>query len=597
VKRIGLLALSLILSAQLFAGDTTTAMNFVPTVSAPADDGTENEFGETIGYLDATISTSDFKVDNFWEKFRDDGNGAAQSTYDTVQKVGTFKLLTQSTFGCAKSGLPEEGCSGQKPFLINQSVLTNESLKVDIDGKPFIDADGNKIGNIYRIPFNDEADFYDENGSMNIDAFYALNVKRAGEHYDGGGEPEDPEAKRFWQRLVDMFKDYYSYDISTSGDALDSDEGHLMTRYIANIDDGLDEPHKIDKTKSTEVNKNLSANQMRLIEDNEISLLTYNQSLLETNDGCKGFLLSYDPDSFRCKMMRRLGTASWMPFWNSDTSYDIKTTSVVKDTEATLLKLAGELDKTNYITDTNKGENNSFLKELIKPMTHMMSGMFRFWFGTKPKVAESVTAVYTFKNPMSLDFITTVAGATADGFAHFKLLALESTYGTEITECTLKYKNPSFLPAFMIKEKQATFFADIDAGDTSINLISGAGWAKNDYPALESSLTYEKKYFGFSSYYEWTVTKDAVFNWCRRHSGDGKDGLFTRIFKSFFTWINPTTTDTYEGQLDELFDDNSAYVEEYKEKVHRGLILKLQEEKIELGQAGTTTTYKLMNVN
>ena len=130
MKKIGFIILGLLLSTQIYAQKTTTITTFkdVSHSGVPIG-GVENEYGETELYKEATISTQNFKVDNFWDKFSDSKNGT--STYTQVSKMGLFKLTVEGSFACAKAGLVEDGCSGQKPFLLNQKWYENTDITKD----------------------------------------------------------------------------------------------------------------------------------------------------------------------------------------------------------------------------------------------------------------------------------------------------------------------------------------------------------------------------------------------------------------------------------------------------------------------------------
>jgi len=264
MRKIGLILLSLFISLQLHAVSTTTTTTF-KDVSYNGVTSKENEFGEKILYKEATIETKNFKVSHFWDKFSDSKNG--QSVYNQVSRIGTFELSVKSSFACAKAGLAQEGCSGQKPFLLNDATLNNSDMKKTADGSAL------PVGE-YRIPFDDAANY----SPSNVDAFYALDVDRNENFYKEPDTPPPPGKKSFFGYIVDLFKNYFSKDTRVFGDPLTPEAAAHRDRYIANIVYGHDEDHRlkqaVDGSSATAVDTNLPA------ANNPVSLLDYESLLI-----------------------------------------------------------------------------------------------------------------------------------------------------------------------------------------------------------------------------------------------------------------------------------------------------------------------------
>ena len=65
-------------------------------------------------------------------------------------------------------------------------------------------------------------------------------------------------------------------------------------------------------------------------------------------------------------------------------------------------------------------------------------------------------------------------------------------------------------------------------------------------------------------------------------------------------FLGPKIYNTYEAQVDQITNEHGWKILEYKEKVHKGLILHLKEvdsNDIQVGTAGTTTSYKIKHIS
>ena len=574
MKKLGLIVLGLLISLQVSASTTTTTTTF-KDVSYNGVSSKENEFGEKVLYKEATIETKNFKVKNFWDKFSDSKNG--ESVYNQVSKIGIFELNVKSSFACVKGNLDSKGCSGQKPFLLNDGTLNNLDMQKTADGSALPAGE-------YRIPFDDAANY----AVGNDDAFYALDVDRNENFYKEPSTPPPPGKKSFFGYIIDLFKNHFSKDTRVFGDPLTPEESAHRDRYIANIVYGHDEDHRL--KQAVEGASATAIDTMVPAANEPVSLLDYESQLLSETTGCKGFILSFSPSSLRCRMMTGFGISNWMPFFNSEATYEVESKSVMADTENTLLALAGDLNNKDYIKKTaDEVKRNGFLSQIFKPMTFMFSSMTRFWFGSRaPKTVEALVAEFKFDKYLPLTFAFT-DGNQVTGFKHFALMGVESVYGTEVESCKVKDTRGFFGWA-----SSTRVFKEGIASDTSFDLEDGFfgsfRYDESDYDQLD--IRSERVWFSHHDFAHVSTTD--WLNWCKRNQGKRGKGIFGRFFASFGRmFANPAT---YDDQLDNLLAEENYSVVEYKEKVHRGLILHLKEVELNLGTAGTSTTYKLLNV-
>ena len=589
MKKIGLILLSLMLSIQVYAQQTETNTTFEDiSYNGTPIGGVENEYGEIELYKEATIRTRNFKVDNFWDKFKSEAN--AQSIYTNVTKLGTFKLTIEASFACKNDGLEKNGCSGQKPFLINSDAFGNPELKLDEAGNPLSDT-----GNEYRIPYDAAVNYL----PTRDDAFYALDVFRDGKYYsEEAGEEEISEGRKsFFASMVSFFTNYFSKDQTIYGGVHSTEQ---RNRYLANIRMGLQKEYKLEKAGF------VNTSDVNLADENKVvSLIDYNSEMITETTGCSGIIFSFDPDSATCKVMNFFNMSNYMPFANNEDQIKIETTSVLADTETTLLALAGELDGIDYIaqkTEIDENGNRSFIQEIFKPMATFMGGMGRFFFGENSQnITELLIAEFEFDKFMPLDFIEVGTDGHVVGFRHFELLGLESVYGTEVESCRVRDTRGFFGWASTYK----TFTKGIDT-NTEICLESGFflfnNYREEDFNQL--NVTTNNRHRIFMS--DWgqhdvaNISTDEWLDWCKRNQGRQNRGIFGRMIDNFTSIIlGENINETHDDQLDALLSDENYSVDKYIEKVHKGLILHLRDKGdaiLDVGDAGTTTTYKLMNV-
>ena len=593
MKKTLLLLLSLSLLTPAFFAKTVTDINLS---NAPYADGAiENKYGDKIMYQDVTINTKDFKINNYWGHYSDTADN--QSNFSNIATSAKVKLTIENSFTCKDGGLLADGCSGQKPFLVNNGILNNPDLKLDSTGAQLPQGE-------YRIPFDSASDY----NTSHDDAFYALDVFRDGQYYEPitGGTTSTNKPKNFFGYILAFFKDYFSKDTTVYGSGIGSPE--QRDRYMANITFGLQKKYRIAKEGDINTTQTNAADANK-----KVSLLDYNSLIDENTTGCNGLFFSYDSDSLTCKAINFFGLSQWMPFINStntDPEKKIKSDSVLEDTETTLLTLAGKLDKVNYIdkmksVDTATGK--TFLQEMFKPMSYMMKSMFRFFFGANSKnLTEVVSVDFNFTNPMPLTFIET-NGTNAVDFIYFKLLGLESVYGTEVQSCQVHQKGNVF--KWFGTDKT---FTEGNTTNTQFDMDAGwSAWASDSSTYNELNTTIEQKCVGIwpmqicKNHDIVNLSTNDWLNWCKRNQGKQKKGLFGRIFDTFtnitsFVLYGSPSVKKYDDQVDKVLSDNNWEVKTYTEKVHKGLILHLKKidmSDINASTPGTTTKFQIMKIS
>ncbi|ADN09889.1 hypothetical protein [Sulfurimonas autotrophica] len=576
--------LTLVLFTSILIAKTVTDINLS---NAPYTEGmTENTYGDKIMYQDVTINTKDFKINNFWGKFSDTAQD--QSNFTDIATWAKIKLTTENSFTCKDGGLLSNGCSGQKPFLLNENTLGNPALQLDKLGAPLGEGE-------YRIPFDSAANY----DPSHDDAFYALDVFRDAQYYKepaAGDTVNSTKQKNFFGYVVGFFQDYFSKDTAVYGSAIGSPEAR--DRYMANMIFGLQKEYRIVKEDPITTTQTNQANANK-----KVTLLDYNSLIVEETTGCDGLFFSYDPDSLTCKSINFFGISQWMPFINSTDSsaeLSVQSDSVLEDTETTLLTLAGKLDNVNYIDlktkiDPSTGKK-TFIQEVFKPMSYMMGSMFRFFFGENSKnLTEVVSADFDFVHHMPLTFIKT-DGTKALDFVYFELLGLESVYGTEVESCRVKKSG------FIFTWDEKTFTQGI-ATNTEFDMEAGLfGWINNPSEYSELNTTTETHFYWFpnTTHDIVNLSTDDWLDWCKRNQGRQKKGLLGRFIDTFVSFVlGDNRSTTYDEQIDNLLKDENWEVVEYKEKVHKGLILHLKKvdiTDINSSTPGTTTEFKIMKM-
>jgi len=430
-----LISLSLLAAFELsllaVTTETTTTFEDIPTTVQT------DKYGNSFYERKATITTKNFKVDNFWSRFSDKADN--QSIYENISRTGTFKITTETTSACTlDTQLAAQGCSGQKPFLLNDEVLlapmagTSDEFEV-----AFVEASG----------FSPTA----------VNSFYPLDILRSEAYYK---EPTVATAsssgKSFFSFFTGAFDFIFSKTIGMGSDFFgkadiadveytprSDDAEDRRQRYIANIIAGVEQDHRMTKATADSTATQLDA-PTRL--NNPASLLHYAEAKKSTEqEQCQMMFLTMSADGLMCRMMSGFGMDAWMPFFNKTKTTKMQASYIMGDTENALLAMTGKIENVPYMNDVGGDDDNklSFLQEMLKPMVTMMEMMKSMMFGSSKasKVENPVERVYEFAEDeaMTMTFAITNDGTQVDDFANFKLLKLRSVYGDMLDSCRVHY--------------------------------------------------------------------------------------------------------------------------------------------------------------
>jgi len=522
-------------SISMAATQTTTTFKTPSEVQ-------QDEYGNDYIDREAVISTQNFKVDNFWNNFKE--NGDSSSNYTTISRSGLFRITTSATSACTMDNtLDEEGCSGQKPFLINNEVLDNP-----VDG----------TSDTYRVAFTNPSDY--TNNDYN--GFYPLDVLRDAKYYkdnnvntDGGSTT--PRSGFFgfitgavdslYNRVigVDFFgqKDIADVEYAPRSDAAED----RRQRYIANIMAGVEKEHRMTKNANGASATAINAPTL----NSPVSLLNYAEAKKSiTEQECKFLGLQLSTKGAMCRVMSGFGMNAWMPFFNLTGTTKIESNFLLADTENALLAMNAKLDGVPYLQDVagNDAAKLTFLQNIIKPMTTMVDMMKGMFFGNDKKeiVADPVQRVYSFNEDeaMTMTFPVTNDGSQIDDFAHFKLLKIRSVYADEVNSCSVK-KTPGF--------------------------ISPSKWEDNFYEGGNK----EYKSPNSRIYRKEVWNSDQWIDWCQQATN--KKGMFDYLADwSTAGFINPLNwiKGMYSAATSMFFGEFE--ITSIQNTVHRGLILDLK---------------------
>lgn len=537
--------LLLAFSSLLLATTTTT------TFSNENANG-ENEYGDKLYTRDVTINTQNYNIEDFFTKSLENNNSLQ------LHSTGRFLITVEANSICTNDdSLDEEGCSGQKPFLMKKSFV-----------------DGMEDGETYEVPFAKASQFGSENES-----FFALDVDRDMEYFEQTTTSEG--RKSFFDRIKELFKDHFSHDTMSYGDNLTGDENKARDRYIANILSGIQKSKRLtkkidDKTSNTPINSTINT---------PVSLLDYDSLITTKTTGCNIGFVNLSSSSLTCKMINGFHMGEWMPFFNQTDDMEVSSSTTMIDTETSLLSAVGELNGVNVFEDmkSDMEGRTSFFGEIFKPVTFMFSKMINFFFGSSN---QSETVVFSnhydftkYPKLLTMTIPLTNDGSQVDDFANFSLVGLDSVYGAEVEYC--KFKQDGFL--FFDKHYE------IEASGTNYNVSLYIDNYEDDYDLLDFSLT--GGFFIKDVLFD--TNRDDLMDWCARNQRAEKSGIFGRIISYISNLFEPIPSDK-AGQIDKLMADRNFVVEEYKEKIHRGLILHLKKEDLSTNNPANKITIKFL---
>ena len=428
----------ILISLSLYGSSQTTT---ITTVSDEVNTGDINEYGDAIYEREVKIETKDFKVKNHWSRFKDANDFT--SDYDSISRTGKFKISVSATNACTLDpDLDPIGCSGQKPFLINNEVIEGVN-------------NGETLSLAFQ-PAKDDSNALYSSSSNNV--FYPLDVNRSPSTTNDSGNGGDvgKGKKTFFSFFSSLFNFMYDntigriflkqeYIADEKYEERSAAAQDRRARYIGNIIAGLEQEQRLKMGESqTVISQTINT---------PVSLLHYAEALRTTEEEqCKFMFLNLNPNGLMCRVMSGFGMDIWMPFFNKSKITKIEANYIMLDTENSLLAMANGLDPdaVPFFRDVGGDDNHklSFLQKMLKPMHTMIDMMKRMMFGSSKAeiVANPVEREYLFDedNAMTLTFAVTEDGTAVDSFANFKMLKLRSVYGDSVNSCRVK-KSPGVL--------------------------------------------------------------------------------------------------------------------------------------------------------
>lgn len=431
------LGITILLELTLVAQQTETTVTFedVPAHAEGENYYSTDKHGNSYYDRTATITTKNFKVKNFWSNFRDKKQG--ETTYENISRQGLFRITTETTSACTlDSTLPEEGCSGQKPFLINNETL-NHPMEYTTD--------------VFQVAFAEAEEYSDTQSNT----FYPLDIARSEEFYKNqDGATSDPYKRGGFLGFVTSAVDGLTnvlLDVDTFGEA-NPDEDVLASRgitdedkrekYVTNIMAGIEQDELLtmpwEDIDPTTLNYYTSG-------DDEYALDYSDSKKATMYDYCNLILINkMNTNGIMCNLVNIASLNDLLPFVEDESTSTMTSNTILTDTENSLLALNGEIDDANR--DTIDSYSNitdlSVVQEILKPVNFLGDTLEGLLFGGEKAntVSPSTEIVYAFDEDKTMTMTVPITndGTQVDSFASFKLLKLHSIYGSRINSCTVK---------------------------------------------------------------------------------------------------------------------------------------------------------------
>jgi len=566
--------LILITIALSLVAQTTTDTKFTNKTTATTD-----SFGNTVFNQDVTIETNNFKVDNFWIKFQN--GGAAQSNHSTISKSATVEISIETSSLCSiYTDLDKEGCSGQKPFLINDEAIENKNV-------------GDTISLIFQKDYdmtNDTILYTDNNASL----FYPLDIDRDEKFY----KSQHDNSKSFFGIFEKIFNVFFGDNSFFGGffnfgvvDNSNQPVEDVRQRYIANIVSGVDQNHLLEKDV-TDIEKDASGYKL----NTPVSLIDYTEKIVE-NGGCNLFFFKFSESSPFCNIIGGLPFITIFSNTTPTTTFEIDT--IQTDTENSLITFAS-----SYTGMTVSEYQNASVYQaqsvddatFYNPISAMSSMMKFFLFGPQDqdeynKIEEPMDTYYKFEDEdaVNLTFAVTNDGDKIDDFQTFKLTGIHSLTGNE-RMCRVKESNDydnwtdyTFKP----EGTSSQTFTDLGAVETETWCSRWRG----DSPLSEGWCSSFSRYEVPTNLdtVQTLKTPDEWLSWC-----DTAMETYT-----------PTTTEVCDyvfifpvncrDVIDPIFVDGYQ-IAEYVNTSKRGLILDLKLINLDINDPANTVRYKIKTV-
>lgn len=438
--------LTILLSSVVYAAPTTTTTTFGNEQEMSPD-----KYGNAVYNRNVTIKTDNYKVDNFWKKFSFGGDGQDKMEFQSIAKTGIMKISVEATSLCSLyPDVSEQGCSGQKPFLINKEAL---SAPTNPDGT---------ITLMFQKDYNGTDILYtDDNDTV----FYPLDVDRAEKYYKDTGS--DKSHFSIFGSIFNaffeggFFSSFFNKSVVQSdGTAIEED---IRQKYIANIVSGIDQDHRLEKGITP-----LGTN----VINTPVSLIDYTEDNSVTASGsCNLFFFRFSETNPMCNIMGGLPFISLFSSTTPSTTTNYTVDTIQADTQNALVTLAGTLAEETVTT-----YENSIVYQKTSSPTSIFSGMinmFKCFFFSCPKandVEEPWESYYSFTEENAMNMTIAVvdtsnaqsAANKVDDLQTFKLMGIRNVFGNEHT-CQVdesnyndKWDDHTFRPNDDTKEETST---------------------------------------------------------------------------------------------------------------------------------------------
>ncbi|SFV66674.1 hypothetical protein MNB_SM-4-1230 [hydrothermal vent metagenome] len=405
-----------LISLNIYATDTKTHVTFTNEKSMGKDKN-----GNNIYERDVTIDTQNFKVKNFWSQFSFSGDSKNESEFATLSKTGTVRIKVESTSLCELySELDEAGCSGQKPFLINNEALIGQGI-------------GDTISLIFQQDFNGTDILYND---TNASVFYPLDVERNEKFY----KKQKDNTRSFFGLFGTLFNTFFgdsSFFSSFFNFGVSDNNGNpvedIRQRYIANIVSGIDQDHLLEKSVTPLETTRLN---------DPVSLIDYRETIVN-NGSCQLFFFRPSESSSFCNLLSGIPFVSLFVSSTPTTTYQIDTIQV--DTENSLITFASAYSEMT-IDEYQSGAVYQQASDDSRS-TSIFSLIGCFLFGCSESddtdmIEQPMDTHYQFNDDtaVNLTMAVTESGNIIDDFQTFKLQGIHSLTGSE-QRCTVKETN------------------------------------------------------------------------------------------------------------------------------------------------------------
>jgi len=437
----------------------------------------EDKHGNAYQEKKVTISTQNYKVENFWNKFSFSGSGQDRMEFNTVSTAGVVRMTTEATSICTLyPELDSDGCSGQKPFLINNTgAIKNLAL-------------GNTITLRFQKDFNNTLLQYN---AGNDTVFYPLDIERSDKYY----KPQLDNHKSFFGLFGQLFSSFFSnsffgsffnYNVVDESNS-DANATDYRQRYIANIMAGVDQDHLM-TTAQTE----LSFTPNSATNADRVSMIDYSETTANPGN-CRLFLFKFDSGNGFCNFM---GGLPFLSIFSSSRPDAIYTTDTIQeDTQNSLVSLAG---KTAKITMTSYQNDVLYQQSATSPIASLFTAIKCLFFGCSSSIVEPATDVvynFTDANAMTLTMALAESNNTGiiAGFKTFKLMAIHNVASRE-RQCKVKYSG-----GFIGGSSWEYVFTPSDGANVSATKTSG--WGGGTVSVDNSNITVEGN--NYINFLEW----------------------------------------------------------------------------------------------